>query len=502
KELTQVLAAPGATALRQPWRDETGELSPARLAMIMRAAIEGDAEAYLTLAEEMEERELHYRSVLDTRTRAVTGLKPKVTAAGEDKADVELADSLREQVRKPGFRRMVKDLMDAVGKGFSVVENLWEPGADKWNVSFAWRDPRFFRYDFETGEELRLIDEQDALNGIELPENKFIIHQPALKSGLQIRAGLAFAAAFSYMCKTFTMFNWMNFADVYGMPLRLGRYGPNAKPADIAVLRNAVNNIGSDAAAVMPESMRIEFQELKSQTDSSEFFINLAKFFDAQISKLVLGQVRTTDELSSGLHKSSEADGKDEVRADIQVDDVAELNETVNRYFVIPFINLNHGVQENYPLVELVIPENRDVAGLVNALDKLIPLGLKVQQSEIRDILNLTHPDDDAELLQPPGIVEPAAGRALARAFAGPDDADPDTADRFAAQLGSRMKPIMGALMEPIRRLVEHAQSFDEIRDGLDALYPDMDTTDFVNLMANAMLAAELAGRAEVEEGR
>ncbi|MCP4701812.1 MAG: hypothetical protein GY862_33875, partial [Gammaproteobacteria bacterium] len=46
KELTQVLAAPGATALRQPWRDETGELSPARLAMIMRAAIEGDAEAY------------------------------------------------------------------------------------------------------------------------------------------------------------------------------------------------------------------------------------------------------------------------------------------------------------------------------------------------------------------------------------------------------------------------------------------------------------------------
>lgn len=499
KELTVPIAAPGGMlSVRQTWREETGDLTPQYLAAILRSALDGDARAFLTLAEEMEERELHYRSVLDTRKRAVSGLKPKIDPVSDNQEDIDLANDLRALVKRPGFRTLVKSCMDAIGKGYSVSEIIWQRGKDKWLPDFKWRDPRFFVYGLDTREELRLIDERDALNGIPLPQFKFVVHQPVLKSGVRIRGGIAYAAAFAYMCKSFTAFDWMSFADVYGMPLRLGRYGPNANDVDIAILRNAVANIGSDAAAVLPDSMRIEFQETANQAGHNEFFDRLATFWDNQISKLVLGQTRTADEKSAGLNKSSEADGKDTVRADIQIDDTEELNETLNRDVIIPYVILNYGARDVYPVLEMAIPERRDVPVLMDSLSKLVPLGLKVQQSEIRDILNLTDPDEDAELL---GLTPPPPTETARNSAQTARNATADTADLFAEQLAERMRPVLAKMAAPIQQLVENASSFEEIADKLYALYPEMDATAFTELLTSALLAAELAGRADVETG-
>ncbi len=54
------------------------------------------------------------------------------------------------------------------------------------------------------------------------------------------------------------------------MPLRLGRYGPGATETDIAELMRAVANLGTDAAAVLPDSMRIEFTEAGNRTGGAE----------------------------------------------------------------------------------------------------------------------------------------------------------------------------------------------------------------------------------------
>ena len=50
--LNKELAAPSLTGIRQIWRSETvaGGLTPDRLARILRAADQGDAHEYLTLA--------------------------------------------------------------------------------------------------------------------------------------------------------------------------------------------------------------------------------------------------------------------------------------------------------------------------------------------------------------------------------------------------------------------------------------------------------------------
>ena len=56
------------------------------------------------------------------------------------------------------------------------------------------------------------------------------------------------------------------------MPLRLGKYGAAASKDDKNVLRQAVANIGSDAAAILPESMQIEFQQVAQGASSDNFF--------------------------------------------------------------------------------------------------------------------------------------------------------------------------------------------------------------------------------------
>ena len=72
--LVEEVAAPTVTGVRQILSGHPAQnLSPRRLAALLLAAEQGDAVAYLELAEEMEEKDLHYRSVLSTRKLQVSG---------------------------------------------------------------------------------------------------------------------------------------------------------------------------------------------------------------------------------------------------------------------------------------------------------------------------------------------------------------------------------------------------------------------------------------------
>jgi phage gp29-like protein len=60
----------------------------------------------------------------------------------------------------------------------------------------------------------------------------------------------------------------------------------------------------------------------------------------------------------------------------------------------------------------------------------------------------------------------------------------------------------MDPLVDPIRHLVQHAGSLEEIRDGLLDLYPQLDGAQLVGLVQRALAAGTLAGRQEVADGR
>src|SRR5271170_4292356 len=59
-------------------------LTPEKLAAILQQAEFGDPFLYLELAEEMEEKDLHYLAVLGTRKESVAGLQISVSPASAE----------------------------------------------------------------------------------------------------------------------------------------------------------------------------------------------------------------------------------------------------------------------------------------------------------------------------------------------------------------------------------------------------------------------------------
>ncbi|GAB6191143.1 DUF935 domain-containing protein [Desulfocastanea catecholica] len=501
KQLDKELAAPTLSGIRTVWDNAvTGGLTPYRLAALLQGAAQGDAGDYLTLAEEMEERDLHYRCEIGKRRLAVASLPVVVEAATDEDHDVQLADEVRSLVRRPGFRGLLKDLLDALGKGYSVSEIIWQRGA-KWQpVAYQWRDPRFFVFDRESRRKIRLLDEQNMAEGIELKPYKFIVHLPHLKTGLPIRGGIARVAAWSYLCKNYMIKDWLAFAEVFGMPLRLGRYPSGAQQEDIKILKMAVANLGSDAAAVIPESMMIEFVEGGKSTGGDTLFMRLADWLDAQISRGILGQTATTQGTPGKLGGD---EAQSQVRDDIRDDDAVQLAETINRDLIIPFIDLNFGPQENYPQLLLRAIENDDLTLLTTALEKLVPLGLKVEQSVVRDKLGLPDPDLQAkteDLLQPPnqmtGAMPPAPSPQRALNATRTELDEQLAIDGLGNSItDEKLQTTLDGLLAPLLQQVLDGSGYQELQAWLAQEEPAMDSRTMEETLARVLFLAETWGR-------
>lgn len=496
--LTEEIATPSVTGLRQAWTyaSVASGLTPGRLAGMLRDAANNHATEYLQLAEEMEERDPHYAAVIGTRKRAVSGLEVGVEAYADDERSQMLADEVRDLIRKPAFSELVDDLVDGIGKGFSVAEILWRTKGRQWMPEYAYRDPRFFRFDDETGRELRLIEPGER-DGVELPPYKFICHFPRLKSGLPLRGGVARLVAFSYMCKAWTIKDWLSFADVFGMPLRIGKYGPQATDEEKSTLKTAVANIASDAAAIIPESMQIEFQAVAQTAGGPDMFLKLAEWLDKQVSKAVLGQTMTADDGAS----LSQAKVHNDVRLDIVEADAKQLAATINRDLVRPYIDLNFGVQEDYPRVYFVTPQPEDLALLSDNIAKLVPLGLRVGQGVIRDKLGLPDPDEGDELFNAPAPAAAppvAANTALNRTQ---PDSPPDYPQVAAATLGRAAEPALRDWLDVIRAIIDTAETLEQAQAQIEAAYADLDPGPMTHALGEAFAAAELAGRFEAQQG-
>ena len=125
--LKEEQAGPTVTGVRQVISGHPAQgLNPARLASILREAEDGDPTRQLELAEEIEEKDLHYQGVISTRKRAVTQLEITVEAASDQAEDIKAADLIRAWLDRDTLQDEMFDILDAIGKGYSFVEIDWD----------------------------------------------------------------------------------------------------------------------------------------------------------------------------------------------------------------------------------------------------------------------------------------------------------------------------------------------------------------------------------------
>lgn len=393
-DLTEEIAGPTLGGVRQIASAHPADgLTPYRLGAILREAETGDATAYLELAEQMEEKDLHYAAVLGVRKRAIRRLNIVVEAGADDGAAERAAELVRASLASSAITDDLIEMLDAIGKGYAVTEILWNTKTKPWTIArLEHRDPRWFRFDQLDGRTPLLRDNE---GDVPLKPWRFIFHSARTKAGLPIRAGLARLAAWAYVFKNYTLKDWAIFMEAYGHPLRIGKHGPNASEADKATLLRAVRRLGVDLAAIMPKSMEIELVH-GNVTGSDKMFEGAARYWDEQLSKAVLGQVSTTDAIAGG-HAVGRVHNM--VRDDIRDADADQLASTLERDLATPLTVLNLPPGTAIPKIRFEAEEEIDRRLTLAAIKTFGPLGMEVSEKQVRELFGLREPQAGEALL-------------------------------------------------------------------------------------------------------
>lgn len=523
-ELSQTLAAPA-----EPLSDlqSTGTIrravddlvpidwTPARVITVLKnAASLTNAPEFARLAASVERRNAKLRSVLSIRKLAVAGLPIVVEPGGTKLKDRKAAEAVQELLASEAVETAIFHLLDGIYTGYAAAELVWDTTGPLWTIDHIEPVPAaWLSFDKATGRVPLLAPRENGGAWTPLAPSKFIYHAPQLLSGLPVTSGLAYTAAFYSALTSLTLADWTQFVELYGQPLRLGKFPKGDSAAhkkDRDVLKRALQNLGADAWAMIPQEMQIEFVEAATRNASAEVYERLARYLDELLAVLVLGGSLTSGTGNTGSG-GSQALGvvHNEVRADLLRADARALAATLRRDLVTPFVRFNFGEDCAIPKVRFHIEEAEDVAALADAVAKLVPLGLQVSQDELRERLGLRAPKAGEDTLNgTTGQAAPAqaaaptqANRAVPQnAFSG---AEQDELDVLIAEYQADPDYLAAdaALDAQLLSAIEGASTPEQLVAALVAVVQGADVEAMRGVLTAALTSAKAAGNFGVNIG-
>ncbi len=480
-------------------------LTPGKLADIFHAAVEGDICAQMELFEDMEEKDPHLFSQMQTRKLAVTGLDWEIQPFSDDERDKQIAEFVSDRLKgMENFSEAMLDMLDAIGKGISVMEIDWKY-ENGYNVidDLTWVHSKKLTWDPMTDE--MKICTKEYPSGISFPENKFVIHKYKARSGHLSRMGLFRVVAWFYLFKNFDIKDWVSFCELFGMPLRLGKYGAAASEKDKEELERALIRLGTDAAGIVPDSTQIEFIEA-NKTTSNDGYERLARYVDEQISKAVLGQTLTSD---SGGGSYAQSKTHNEVRHDLTEHDARSLAATIRKYIITPLVEYNFGYDVEIPFFVFDVTEAEDLKELAEVYKTLaVDIGVKIPSDHVYKKFNIPKPEDGEEILVPPSQVrqpammpdEDEAPELVANSDKPDVPEEVRQVDVIAATAAKTSEEYFQEMMKPILNLIDKSENLEELqkalkdKDNLKELFDEVDNPEFEDLLQQGMYLSALIG--------
>ena len=481
-------------------------LTPVRLAQIFRESDDGDVRRQMELFEEMEEKDPHLFSQLQTRKQAVTGLDWEVQPVSPDPKDKQIAQWVQDQMKgMENLNGILLDLLDAIGKGISVMEILWDvDGQNQMVISDILQvHPKKLMWDAIT-DEMRICTEAHP-EGISLPHNKFVVHRYKAKSGHDSRAGILRVVSWMYLFKNYSLKDWVAFCEVYGMPLRLGKYDASASEADKRALMEAIVSLGSDAAGIAPSSTSIEFIEAENKNGATDTYEKLARYCDEQISKAILGQTLTSD---SGGGSYAQSKTHDEVRHDLTVADAKALSMTIRRDIIGPLVEYNFGPEADLPLFEIACEDPEDLMQTAEIYVKVRnELGVPIAMDHIYKKFGIPKPESGEAVIPGQSSDMPQPGESGLVGMKTPDPEQEtevqDQIDQIVELSVQNAGEVFRQMTAPIRKLVDECDDMQALKakledaDTVRRIYEEMDLEAFTDYLHQGIYFAELIGRSE-----
>lgn len=393
----------------------------------IRMAGQGFMARLCDLERETNQIDPHLSGVLGKRFGAIATADWDITPAqvgGDEKADAEaIANDARQAIDGiAGFGDRIYDLSWGAFDGRAALETHWEhlttvggnfgkasgvalpQVRSRWvPASLGWIHPR--RLSYGVHRELRLVDPDQAIgyysagSGWALGEfpGKFITWCPRLFGDYAEREGLGPRTVYWSFFKRFSWRLRMELTELFTQPWRVveidkdATYSPTARDdAEIAA-----QDLGSVNTAILERGFKLNV--VQPQKDSHELYGMNSKEVNDELSKLVLGNVGTTDpdaNRANSIIQKSEQDI-------IHQRDGRGVSEAIQRDLIRVFVLLNYGPNALHltPKFQLRLQTPRDREKELARVKAVVSLGVPIAVAEVREVSGFRAPEPDEPYL-------------------------------------------------------------------------------------------------------
>lgn len=501
----------------------SNKITPAKLKGILEDAENGDITAQHELFMDIEERDSDIGANLQTRKRAILKLDWRIAAprnanAAEEKLQAEI-DELFYQY--PNFEDLLVDMMDAVGHGFSAMEIEWKLEGGKYVLhNFIPRPQTWFRIDKDDN---ILLKTPENVMGESLRPFGWVVHRHKSRSVQLARVGLFRTLAWLYMFKHYSVFDFAEFLELYGMPIRIGKYGAGASESEKRTLLRALAQIGHNAAGIMPEGMTVELHNAANSSATNNPYLQMIDWCEKSAARLILGQT-----LTSGADGKSSTNAlgnvHNEVRLDLLVSDAKQVAQTITQQIILPYLQINvdpNIALHRVPYFEFDTKKYEDLSTFADAIPKLVGIGVQIPEKWTRDKLGIPEVQEGEAVLKPfqNELKTPEKPTALSAHVVGCQCAGClGNGKRVAlsASAGKTEQDLLDSLLDDGMTKVDFNQqlepmvqkavavlsacnSYEEAGDKLAELYPELTSDAHQRYLTSALFLADLLGAANAE---
>ncbi|MCX7047985.1 MAG: DUF935 family protein [Candidatus Sumerlaeota bacterium] len=240
-----------------------GDDSPVNFLRAAGAPYRGRTGLY-DLFNEMEDKDGHLFSVLQTRKNGVLSRARKIVPASQDEPGRAMARFVEQTLAAiHDFDGALAQMLDALGKGIAISEVIWAR-RDGALVPEAIRSRYAGRFRFDDAGRLRLAD-NPASEGAAVPDRKFLILAFNARNDNPYGQGLCEKAYWYYWFKKNNLKFWVAYNERFGSPTVVARYRPGATREEQDRLLEVIDSIRHDAGVAIPDSVAIELLEAQRQ---------------------------------------------------------------------------------------------------------------------------------------------------------------------------------------------------------------------------------------------
>ncbi len=345
------------------------------------------------------------RHTLKSRASAVTGCPAKFIPADETDEAKTIAEAI-EKIWKniPRKKEFLRDMVFAIYYGVylgqrimhdELIDDLWQVKSMDTipNAALVFRDetglidfPRLRTKNFEAfGKDLE-------------PFRDELVYHYVSEQGSPLLGGLGRTLLWYGLFATFDAEAWITFAEVNGMPLRIGRLGPTASDEDRADMEATLENMGRDSYGVLAIDSAIEFIE-SNKKSSSDVYRDLMKWVTDTIDKLVVGQTKTSDGESGNRALGEVHENTFDV---LTTETKQSIEESLQLQLILPLVIINFGgdAAKLMPTLELVFESTKQRAAARKSLIEGRGINIPVSKGYAQKVFGLPITEDADEMLE------------------------------------------------------------------------------------------------------